>query len=101
MTHVPSPTEILQRIIDEAGSCNWAVDERDASNFHYICANCPISQLYRFPGHDSFRGCIHSVARRTGCAKPTDREYKQVAIQLFEDLEIDNLLTKEKVKDRE
>jgi len=87
-----SPAEILQRIIDRNGSCDWAVKEHDPIYLHYICEKCPISQLYRYPGEVSFRGCIHSVAKKTGVTQPTDREYKQVAIQLLEDIEVDKML---------
>ncbi len=101
MKHVPSPVEILQHIIDEDGSCDWATNECNAPPLYYICKKCPIGQLYCYPGEDGFCGCIHSVARFTGSTTPSDIEYKQVAIKLLEDLEMDNLLTREKTEDRE
>ena len=86
MISVPSPAEILQRIIDEGGSCDWTVDEHDKTQVHYICDSCPIGQLYRNSS------CCGTVARVTRNTSPMDAEYKQVAIQLLEDIEVDKML---------
>ena len=36
--------KILERIIDEQGSCDWALKFNSADK-HYICSRCPMSRL--------------------------------------------------------
>jgi len=95
MKKIPSPTEILQKIIDTNGSCDWLVTDFDTLQFNYICDKCPIGRLYTYKGEDAHKGCIYSVAKKTGVTAPTDAEYKKIAIQLLEDMKIDDMLSKE------
>lgn len=74
------PHEILQKIIDEEGNCNWADDQ--GLN---ICKICPMSRA---------SSCMKFVDTRVGGT--TDEDYLEVARKLLADLEADRIILGEK-----
>ena len=77
------PHEILQKIIDEDGSCDWI-----SSDAHDICRNCPLGG-------------------RTGCAtfvndimgSWNDADYLEVAKRLLANLEINRIILGEDIEE--
>ena len=70
------PHEILQKIIDEKGNCDWAIPTGIA-----ICDMCPMG------GNKS---CATFVNKRAGSWK--DEDYVEVAKKLLADLEVSRII---------
>lgn len=71
-----SPREILKKIIEERGSCNWV-----GCRIMTICANCPIN---------SNMPCVTVVSKLTGGIG--DSHYLQAAIKTLDELNVECIL---------
>lgn len=75
--------DILQRIIDENGSCCWSDPK--------TCEQCPLSRLkQRKDG--TYRSCIESVRIDGFTEEEADARYKEVAERLLLDLSVEEYL---------
>lgn len=75
--------EILQRIIDEDGSCSWGNKK--------ICARCPLSKLKK-RSDGNYYSCVESVGVDNMTEEEADARYKEIAKRLLVDEAIDELL---------
>ena len=69
------PREILNKIIDNNGSCDWVTYNTNE------CKNCPIG------GH---RSCTTVVKKLTGSNK--DKDYLVVAKKLLADMDVEKII---------
>ncbi len=75
--------EILQKIINEEGSCTWG-------NKH-VCAACPMSKLKKRPD-GNYYSCVEAVGVNNLTEEEADAKYKEIAIRLLTDEAIEELL---------
>lgn len=78
------PHEILQKIIDESGFCDWVVHSDD----NYICSKCPMGGV---------KSCTRFVADKEGDF--TNDNYIKVAKKLLADMEVDRILLGEEIEE--
>ena len=87
--------DILQKIIEENGCCNWAL-RFDPTNPYYICDRCPMSKL-RKRKDSRYLSCYEAL----GCGeRPTtegthDALYKKAAECILSDISIEEMLVEE------
>ncbi len=79
-----SKKEILQKIIDEEGSCEWIFKEYKDQD---VCRNCPFNTLKKKDQYNFF--CCYEAVN--GTVRPineeeADERYKETAIQLLVDM---------------
>ena len=83
MTCSLSKKEILKKIIEEEGSCEWIYEEYKGQD---VCRNCPFNTLKKKDKYNFF--CCYEAVN--GTARPTEEEaderYKATAIQLLVDM---------------
>lgn len=71
-----SPREILKKIIEERGSCDWV-----GCRIMTICAYCPL--------HNN-TSCVTTVSKLTGGIG--DNYYLQAAIKVLDELDVECIL---------
>lgn len=83
---------ILERIINEGGSCTWSSK--------HVCSLCPMSRLKK---HDNgtYMSCIEAVGAHEMSEEEADKRYKEVAIALLMDEQVDSILERNKGNDEE
>ena len=84
MTCSLSKKEILKKIIEEEGSCEWMFDEYPGQD---VCKNCPFNKLKKKDKFNFFC-CYEAVF---GTTRPVNEEeeyrrYKETALQLLVDM---------------
>lgn len=81
---------ILERIINEGGSCTWSS--------RHVCVLCPMSRLKK---HESgaYMSCIEAVGAHEMSEEEADKRYREVAIALLMDVEVDSILEGKKDSD--
>ena len=75
--------EILERIIEEEGSCCWARPT--------ICAKCPLSRLVRY-SDGGFMSCVEALNIDGLSEEEADLKYKEAAISKLADISIENMI---------
>lgn len=75
--------KILQRIVEEDGSCCWSNSE--------ICSFCPISKLIQKPD-GSYLSCVDAVNIKNLSEDESDIKYREVAIRLLLDETVEQIL---------
>lgn len=75
--------EILQKIINEEGSCTWG-NKR-------VCAVCPLSKLKK-RADGNYYSCVEAVGANNLTEEEADAKYKEIAIRLLTDEAIEELL---------
>jgi hypothetical protein len=75
--------DILQKIIEEGGSCCWS----DPS----ICALCPLSKLKIKP-NGNYLSCIESIGAENLTEEEADAKYKLAAESALLDLQMHSVL---------
>jgi hypothetical protein len=75
--------EILQKIIDSDGSCNWSNPE--------ICAKCPMSRL-KFREDGNSLSCVDALNIENVKIEDRDKIYKVAAEKVLADIEIDGII---------
>ena len=75
--------EILQKIIDSEGSCNWSNPE--------ICSKCPMSRL-KFRDDGNPLSCVDALNIESVKIEDRDKIYKAAAEKVLADLEIDDII---------
>jgi len=78
------PHEILQKIIDGSGRCNW-----DWISSGDTCERCPLG------GSGS---CMDFVSKRTINGNPSDDDFLRVAKKILADLEVDRVLLGDEIE---
>ena len=77
--------QILERIIQEEGSCTWANGE--------VCKSCPLGRLAR-DRDGGFMSCVEFLAIDGLNEAEADARYKKAAQEKLANLTIDELLEK-------
>lgn len=77
---------ILERIIQEEGSCTWAKPS--------ICAICPLGRLARDEA-GGFMSCVESLHIDGLSEEAADIRYKKAAQEKLADLALDRLIEEE------
>jgi len=77
---------ILERIIQEEGSCTWAKPRN--------CAICPLGKLAR-DRNGGFMSCVEALAIDGLSEVEADARYKKAAQEKLADLTIDRLIGEE------
>ena len=80
--------EILQKIIDNEGKCDFSTPK--------ICAQCPMSKL-KNQDSGSFMGCIEAVGIVGLCEKDADEKYLLTAKKKMADIKIEEILEEDDV----
>lgn len=77
---------ILERIVSEEGSCNWACAS--------VCASCPLGKLARYES-GGFMSCVESLDIDGLSEIEADAKYKLAAINKLADLAISKIIEEE------
>lgn len=77
---------ILERIIQEEGSCTWANPR--------VCATCPLSRLAR-DKNGGFMSCVEALHIDGLSETEADARYSKAAQEKLADLTIDRLIREE------
>lgn len=80
--------EILQKIVDENGSCSW-IDRVKAES---TCAICPMSKLKKKENSENHLSCIEALGVQNLSPEEQDAKYKEVATRILLDKNIEDLL---------
>lgn len=75
--------EILQKIIDSEGSCDWSDSE--------TCAKCPMSRL-KFRDDGNPLSCVDALNIEGVKIEERDKVYKTAAEKVLADLEIEKII---------
>jgi len=75
--------DVLSKIIEENGSCNWATPED--------CSRCPLSKL-KLRTDKVFYSCIEAVGAQNSTEEEADKLYLKAAESLLADLELEKVL---------
>lgn len=75
--------EILQKIIDSEGSCDWSNPE--------ICAKCPMSRL-KFKDDGNPLSCVDALNIENVKIEDRDKVYKAAAEKVLADLAIEDIV---------
>lgn len=75
--------EILQKIVDNSGNCDWSVPE--------ICAKCPMSRL-RFRDDGNPLSCVDALNVEGVKIEEADAIYKETAERLLAQMELDQII---------
>ena len=82
-----SERDILQKIVDNEGSCTkWANKS--------ICSACPMSKLRRRPS-GTYYSCFEAICVSGLNEEEADNKYKEVAVRLLQDISIEDMLIQE------
>ncbi len=88
-----SEVDILQKIVDEEGSCTWA-DER-------VCRTCPLSRLKTRPD-GNYISCLEAVGgHNTTTEEESDALYLNAALKLLMDVNVQYILEGKDGADRQ
>ncbi len=79
-------TKILERIIQEEGSCTWAKPS--------ICAMCPLGKLARDEA-GGFMSCVEALQIDGLSEAAADARYRKAAQEKLADLTIDRIIEEE------
>ena len=83
--------DILQKIIDKDGSCDWI--EKHPSGSHYICSQCPMSKLVKRVNSNDYLGCWDALRISIDDTESeVDDKYKEQATRMLFDLISDEIL---------
>jgi len=74
---------ILERIIDEEGSCCWAIPS--------ICRKCPLGRLVRYES-GNYMSCIEAINIDGLSEEEADVKYKEAATRKLADLLISKII---------
>jgi hypothetical protein len=74
---------ILERIIEEEGSCCWAKPS--------VCASCPLGRLVR-NDTGTFMSCVEALNIDGLSEQEADAKYKEAAISKLADISISTML---------
>jgi hypothetical protein len=77
---------ILERIIAEEGSCNWASSS--------ICANCPLSRLVQYES-GRLASCVEALKVDGLSEEEADAKYKLAATEKLAELIMDRIIEEE------
>jgi hypothetical protein len=75
--------KILERIVDEDGSCTWATPS--------ICAQCPLGQLVR-SDNGKYMSCVEALSIDGLSEEEADLKYKTAAIDKLIDITLNNAI---------
>ena len=75
--------EILQKIIEQDGSCCWAKPE--------ICEQCPLSKLKQRPD-GTYHSCVEAVRIDGVTEEDADLRYKEIASRILTDISVEEYL---------
>lgn len=75
--------QILERIIAEEGSCNWAGPA--------ICSKCPLSRLARY-NSGGYMSCVEALGIDGLSEVEADARYKTAATDKLADLAIESII---------
>jgi len=78
-------SQILERIIQEEGSCTWASGA--------VCRSCPLGRLAR-DRDGGFMSCVESLAIDGLSETEADERYKKAAQEKLATLTLDEILEK-------
>ena len=79
--------DILQRIVDENGSCDWLDEQEDGGNS--ICDKCPMSNLLK--DKDGNRVACYIALKAHEVSDP-DKLYYDKAVEILIDLSMEETL---------
>jgi hypothetical protein len=74
---------ILERIIQEEGSCTWANPT--------ICNRCPLGKLAR-DNNGGFMSCVEALAIEGLSEEDADARYKKAAQEKLADITLDKII---------
>lgn len=77
--------DILRKIIEEEGSCDWVNTHTKACNI------CPLSRLKRKENGDFF-SCIEALNTDNMSIHDANNRYKDIAMRVLEELEVEDIL---------
>lgn len=75
--------QILEKIIDEEGSCCWATPK--------ICEQCPLSKLKQRPD-GTYLSCAEAIKIDGDTEKDADARYKEIACRVLTDMSIEEYI---------
>lgn len=75
--------EILERIVEEEGSCNWATPS--------VCDCCPLGSLIR-SDNSKFMSCVEALNIDGLSEKEADARYKEAAANKLADIAIEHII---------
>jgi len=78
---------ILERIIKENGSCDWALGQGPG-----ICSECPLGRQVREDEENSTMSCIEALHIEGLSREQADERYKRAAEEKLADLAIDTMI---------
>jgi len=81
---------ILQKIIDENGSCDWIVSPPHKN--HYICSKCPMSKLRKNYDGSDYISCVDALNVHHLSGDEQDEVYKEQATKMLFDIIMDEML---------
>jgi hypothetical protein len=83
--------DILQKIIDENGSCDWTAHSHPQP--YYICSVCPMSKLKKREDGEGYLSCYDAIGiLESDTHFETDQKYKEKATEVLFDLVLEDLL---------
>ena len=77
---------ILEKIIEEKGSCCWATPS--------ICARCPLNRITQYES-GRWVSCVESVGIDGLSEEEADAKYKDAAIKKLADLTVEKIIESE------
>ncbi len=77
--------DILRKIIEEEGSCDWA------NKCPEVCNKCPLGKLKTKPNGD-FYSCLEALNVDGMKEHDTNQRYKDIAEDVLEEIEIEEIL---------
>lgn len=78
-----NPKAILEKIIQEEGSCTWASAT--------VCNNCPLGKIARGDGK-GFMSCVEAINIDGLSEEEADKKYKEAALDKLADLSMENII---------
>lgn len=81
--------QILQKIVDEEGSCDWI--EADRCDNQYICSTCPLSKLVK-KDDLNYYSCIDALKVIGLPTQEQNKRYKETAERLLLDISVEDML---------
>lgn len=77
--------DILQKIVDSDGSCEWASPE--------VCSRCPLGRLKKRQDGINYLSCADALGIDQHPSEDHNKLYKDAAKRLLLDMSIEDLLT--------
>jgi hypothetical protein len=91
--------DILNKIIDNGGTCDWILQEDVESVEHIMCHKCPLSKLEKRPG-GGYKGCYDSLIKSKEDEARADEIYIEAASNKLMDIQIEEELMQLSRKER-